>query len=110
MGENETKYNYISTHESCLSAFTRALNQMRETKKVNPLAIKKVIFNNPATIVLWEDGTKTVVMCQKGDKYNKEMGVALCVAKKALGNTSRKLNDVLSYADEKENKKSKAGK
>lgn len=25
--------------------------------------IKKVIFNDPATIVLWNDGTKTVVKC-----------------------------------------------
>ena len=25
--------------------------------------IKEVIFNDPATIVYWEDGTKTVVKC-----------------------------------------------
>jgi hypothetical protein len=50
--------------------------------------IKDVIFNNPATIVLWEDGTKTVVKCQPGDIYDKEMGLALCIAKKALGNKS----------------------
>ena len=28
------------------------------------LAIKKVIFNAPATIVFWDDGTKTVVKCE----------------------------------------------
>lgn len=48
--------------------------------------IKNVIFNNPATIVLWEDGTKTVVKCQDGDIYDEEMGLALCITKKALGN------------------------
>lgn len=48
--------------------------------------IKNVIFNDPATIVLWEDGTKTVVKCQEGDTYSKETGLALCIAKKALGN------------------------
>lgn len=48
--------------------------------------IKNVIFNDPATIVLWEDGTKTVVKCQDGDIYNEEMGLALCITKKALGN------------------------
>ena len=48
--------------------------------------ITNVIFNNPATIVFWEDGTKTVVKCQKGDKYDKEHGLAVAIAKKALGN------------------------
>ena len=50
--------------------------------------IKNVIFNDPATIVYWADGTKTVVKCQDGDIYNKEAGLALCIAKKALGNKS----------------------
>lgn len=49
-------------------------------------SIKKVIFNNPATIVFWYDGTKTVVKCQPEDTYDKRMGLALCIAKKALGN------------------------
>ena len=51
-----------------------------------PIKIKKVIFHNPATIIYWEDGTKTVVKVQDGDIYNKEKGMALCIAKKALGN------------------------
>lgn len=49
-------------------------------------SIKDVIFNNPATIVLWNDGTKTVVKCQGDDEYSEEVGLALCIAKKALGN------------------------
>ncbi len=54
----------------------------------NMFAIKDVIFSNPATIVLWADGTKTVVKCQEGDVYSEEVGLALCFAKKALGNKS----------------------
>lgn len=50
--------------------------------------IKKVIFNAPATIVLWTDGTKTVVKCGKNDTYDLEKGLALCIAKKYLGNKS----------------------
>lgn len=48
--------------------------------------IKKVIFNDPATIVIWGDGSKTVVKAQKGEKYDKEKGLALCYMKKTLGN------------------------
>jgi|GEM_PF-3182095 len=55
--------------------------------------IKKVIFNNPATIVLWQDGTKTVVICQEGDTYSKELGLAMCISKKALGNKGN-FNDI----------------
>lgn len=55
--------------------------------------IKNVIFNYPSTTVLWSDGTKTVVKCQQGDKYSMETGLALCIAKKALGNNSD-FNDI----------------
>lgn len=57
-------------------------------------SIKKVHFNPPGTIVLWDDGTKTVVKCQDGDTYSKETGLALCMAKKAMGNSSRQFNDI----------------
>jgi hypothetical protein len=60
------------------------LQTIKPNKDTSP--IKKVIFNDPATIVLWKDGTKTVVKCQKGDTYDKEKGFYMCVAKKALGN------------------------
>lgn len=60
----------------------------------NPFAIKKVYFNDPVTVVLWADGTKTIVRCQEGDVYSKETGLALCFTKKALGNKGS-FNDVL---------------
>ena len=48
--------------------------------------IKDVIFNEPATIVMWSDGTKTVVKCQEGEGYDPEKGLAMAISKKALGN------------------------
>lgn len=50
------------------------------------MRIEKVIFNCPATIVIWEDGTKTIVKADKGDIYDPEKGLAMAIAKKALGN------------------------
>lgn len=50
-------------------------------------SIEKVIFSGPATIVFWNDGTKTVVKCQQGDDYDRHMGLAMACAKKLLGNT-----------------------
>ena len=54
--------------------------------------IKKVIFNNPATIVYWNDGSKTVVKCQDGDTFDKEKGLALAICKKAIGTNKSKSN------------------
>ena len=48
--------------------------------------IKKVIFNDPATIVLWKDGSKTVVKCKPGDKYDKTIGFAMACSKYFFGN------------------------
>ena len=56
------------------------------TYRANPFEIDRVIFNAPATIVFWADGTKTVVKCQEGDTYSRETGLATAIAKKALGN------------------------
>ena len=50
-------------------------------------AIKDVIFNPPATIVFWEDGTKTVVQSRDDDIYDPEKGLSMAISKKALGNT-----------------------
>ena len=49
-------------------------------------SIKRVIFNDPATIILWADGTKTVVKCAKDDKFDPEKGFAMAIAKKTMGN------------------------
>ena len=47
--------------------------------------IKDVIFNDPATIIFWEDGTKTVVKAI-GEPYDKEKGMAMAIIKKICGN------------------------
>ena len=62
------------------------------------LKARRGVFNPPATVVLWEDGSKTVVKCDKDDEYNVMTGIALCYMKKALGNTSRELNKALNNA------------
>lgn len=55
------------------------------------LKIKKIIFRNPATIVFWEDNTKTVVKVHSFDgvyfvdRYDPELGVFFCYLKKIFG-------------------------
>ena len=68
------------------------------------LTIKDVIFNDPATIVKWIDGTKTVVVARDGDVYNKDFGLMACILKKCAGCSGR-WNDILKdwcYKDEED--------
>lgn len=59
---------------------------VKSTERKIDMRIEKVIFNDPATIVLWKDGTKTIVKCGNEDAYDPEKGLAMAIAKKALGN------------------------
>lgn len=59
---------------------------VKSVERKTDMRIKKVYFNDPATVVLWEDGTKTIVKAGKGDIYDPEKGLAMAIAKKALGN------------------------
>lgn len=58
----------------------------KNAERKNNMSIKKVYFNDPVTVVLWEDGTKTIVRSGEGDIYDPEKGLAMAIAKKALGN------------------------
>lgn len=67
------------------STSNRSLNYSSYSKPV-PLSIHKVIFNNPCTIILWFDKTKTIVKCGENEKYDPEKGMAMAISKKFLGN------------------------
>lgn len=54
-------------------------------EKTLSMTIKKVIFNPPATIIVWDDNTKTVVKAQEDEPYDPEKGMAMCIAKHIYG-------------------------
>ena len=72
-------------------AFDYSLQSTERAKKndIVRLGMRKVIFNDPATVVLWSDGTKTVVKCGPDDIFDKEKGLAMAIVKKMAGNDSR---------------------
>ena len=77
-------------------------NDIEQTKNLYyglSLTIKDVIFNPPATIVFWMDGTKTVVKDQGEVFYDPEKGMAMAVAKKAFGNQGNYYNQFSKYLD-----------
>lgn len=64
-------------------------------------SIKNVIFNPPATIVMWSDGTKTVVKAQDED-FDPEKGLAMAISKKALGNKGNYCNEIKKWTEKYE--------
>lgn len=63
-------------------------NKNVQAKKTNNLVglpgIKRVISNDPATIVFWDDNTKTVVKADR-EMFDKEKGLAMAICKKVYG-------------------------
>lgn len=69
-------------------------------EKKPTLEIKKVIFNNPATIVIWADETKTVVKAQNNELFDPEKGLAMAITKKALGNEGNYFDTIKKHVTE----------
>lgn len=60
---------------------------------------KKIIFNYPATICFWPDGTKTVVKCVEGQEFSEYYGYLACLAKKLYG-TNGEINRIINRTKE----------
>lgn len=78
----------INTVHGCSSQEEKATyfkNQFSETYKVPE--VREIRYNGPATIVFWEDNTKTVVKVQPGELYyDPDKAFAMAVCKKLFGN------------------------
>lgn len=84
------------------NTYRNILNSMYGIGSLRIPEIKNVIFNDPATIVFWEDGTKTVVKCQDGDEFDPEKGLAMAIVKKAYGNKSNYCNKMKKWLPKEE--------
>ncbi len=96
----KTEYYKISTDKKKKIEFEIQITSMFQ--------YKEIIFNNPATIVFWADGTKTVVKCGKNDIFDPEKGIALCFMKRALKGKSGAMNKILHKETDKYKEKDDA--
>lgn len=62
-------------------------------------SIKDVMYKDPATIIFWKDGTKSVVVCD-GEEYDPEKGFAMAACKKAFGNEGNYYNTFKKWLPE----------
>jgi hypothetical protein len=61
----------------------------------NDKPYKKVIYNPPATIVIWNDDTKTIVKTTDGEKFDPERGFLQAYYEKHNGITKTQGNKIL---------------
>lgn len=87
-------------HQYCVND-VNCINELYSRRKRE---IKKVIFNGPATVVYWGDGTKTVVKCSKDDEFDPEKGLAMAIAKKFFGNENGYSKNIKKWVDTYEDK------
>ena len=86
------------------STFTASSNNKNKKDEVNKMkekfTPKRILFNDPATIVFWKDGTKTVVKRSPGEEFNAYTAFCAALAKKIFGNNSAVNRIVKSGTDQ----------
>lgn len=93
-----TTVGYVDLDWSVASVASKGLYSRWATpvwKKVKK-QIDRVIFNDPATIILWKSGEKTVVKCGPNEQFDKEKGLAMALCKYILGNKGN-FNEFFKY-------------
>ena len=90
-------YNVALKDEDFLDAMRYCYNDILSVEKYKasmelrvdiPGMIDRVIFNDPATIIYWKDGSKTVVKRSEDDIWDPEKGFCMAIIKKLYGRTS----------------------
>ena len=93
-----------SNHYDCKCGNTDGDKKIDDESEEIDLTIDYIIYNDPATIVFWSDGTKTVVKCAPGQKFNKYFGFCAAVTKRIFGTNSLVNRIVESGTDAKPKK------
>ncbi|MDT3386719.1 MAG: hypothetical protein LIR46_02995 [Bacteroidota bacterium] len=71
-----------------------------------PYQPRRIFFDPPATVVFWEDDTKTVVRCTEDDEFNPYYGFVCALGKKMFG-TNNEITRMLKDAEWKYDKSPK---
>ena len=86
----KTNDDFLDTMRYCYDdvATVKKFSASMELRVDIPGMIDRVIFNDPATIIYWKDGSKTVVKRSEDDIWDPEKGFCMAIIKKLYGRTS----------------------
>lgn len=87
-------YKYITRDIKAVADVKEKIDEWKNRPR-----IEKVVFNPPATIVFWKDGTKTVVKVQNNEDFDPEKGLAMAITKKTFGNAGSYFDVIKEWTD-----------
>jgi hypothetical protein len=104
----KTLYQGLKKLQDGQSEYTKELlnKLIGGTDEMKNVDVKKIIFSGPKTIVLWTDGTKTIVSMSKDElRFDPEAAFCAAYTKKMFGSNSkikRVIAEMSNYEDWKE--------
>lgn len=89
----------------------RMIEELEEEEQYDYLAYERIIFNDPATIVIWADGTRTVVKACKEDKFDKGVGLKTALLQRVFGKEiDKEINKIVDEDNKREKENQNKGK
>ena len=89
----------------------RMIEELEEEEQYDYLAYERIIFNDPATIVIWADGTRTVVKACKEDKFDKGVGLKTALLQRVFGKgIDKEINKIVDEDNKREKENQNKGK
>lgn len=89
----------------------RMIEELEAEEQYDYLAYERIIFNDPATIVIWADGTRTVVKACKEDKFDKGVGLKTALLQRVLGkDIDKEINKIVDEDNKREKENQNKGK
>jgi hypothetical protein len=61
----------------------------KEETNMTTVSLERCIINDNATVLFWNDGTKTVTKTTPGDVFDPEVGIAMGIAKRLFGSKAK---------------------
>ena len=92
--DREVAERYIENYTDCIP------DKSEKESEEDTSNIKKVIFSAPATVIYWNDGTKTVSVA-RDEPYDPEKGLSICFTKKLLGNKYKSMDEFYKLLQDK---------
>lgn len=71
--------------KSIWDKYCEAVEKQEQERKLKKILPRKWVINGPATILFWQDGTKTIVKCNKDDEFDAQKGYLMAFFEKTTG-------------------------
>ena len=103
---NTKEYLGIDQKEYISSELKTAINSVYGLAAMASSLIKRVVFSDRKTIILWNDGSKTIVSCAEGEQLDPYIGFCAAFTKGFFG-SKHQVEKMVKNADYQPSKKTK---